>query len=184
LDCRRFRLAGSNHTSSASRSSCNRLSRRKTPVIDPTHSASSFFLYLQSLRPRAPTPPYIARRRLASRSAGYLFHVPLGIRCFCVAAVPPIARHYRAMKVQMNNRDQQSTRPVQQPLVPTAITYLHVFTVAEYESNGKSGKHRTKIGAAFPHKEGSGFSIELCAIPLDGRLVVLPPDGNEDNHSK
>jgi hypothetical protein len=24
----------------------------------------------------------------------------------------------------------------------------------------------------------------LCAIPLDGRLVVLPVDGNADNHSK
>jgi hypothetical protein len=29
-----------------------------------------------------------------------------------------------------------------------------------------------------------GFSIELSAIPLDGRLVVLPPDGNEDNRTK
>src|ERR1700733_11685663 len=36
------------------------------------------------------------------------------------------------------------------------------------------------VGAAFPHKEGAGFSIEISAIPLDGRLVVLPPDGNED----
>jgi hypothetical protein len=38
----------------------------------------------------------------------------------------------------------------------------------------------TKIGAAFPHKEGLGFSIELKAFPLDGRLVALPPDGNDD----
>jgi hypothetical protein len=28
------------------------------------------------------------------------------------------------------------------------------------------------------------FSIELSAIPLDGRLVILPPDGDEDNRSK
>jgi hypothetical protein len=84
----------------------------------------------------------------------------------------------------MNNRNQQPTRPVQQPLTPTAITHLNVFTVEEYESNGKSGKRWTKVGAAFPHKEGPGFSIELSAIPLDGRLVVLPPDGNEDNRTK
>jgi hypothetical protein len=38
----------------------------------------------------------------------------------------------------------------------------------------------TKIGAAFPHKEGIGFSIELKAFPVDGRLVILPPDGNDD----
>jgi hypothetical protein len=61
-----------------------------------------------------------------------------------------------------------------------AATHLNVFTVEEYESNGKAGKRWTKIGAAFPHKEGAGFSIELSAIPLDGRLVVLPPDGNDD----
>jgi hypothetical protein len=39
----------------------------------------------------------------------------------------------------------------------------------------------TKIGAAFPHKEGIGFSIELKAIPLDGRLVALPPDTDDGN---
>jgi hypothetical protein len=83
----------------------------------------------------------------------------------------------------MNNRNQQPARPVQQPLAPPA-THLNVFTVEEYETNGKTGKRWTKIGAAFPHKEGSGLNIELSAIPLDGRLVVPPPDGNEDNRSK
>jgi hypothetical protein len=36
----------------------------------------------------------------------------------------------------------------------------------------------TKIGAAFPHKKGAGFSIELKAFPVDGRLVVLPSDND------
>jgi hypothetical protein len=57
-----------------------------------------------------------------------------------------------------------------------AIQPINVFTVEEYESNGKTGKKWTKIGAAFPHKEGLGFSIELKAFPIDGRLVVVPPD--------
>jgi hypothetical protein len=57
---------------------------------------------------------------------------------------------------------------------------LNVFTVEEYENNGKTGKKWTKIGAAFPHKEGLGFSIELRAFPIDGRLVVLPPDGDDN----
>jgi hypothetical protein len=47
-------------------------------------------------------------------------------------------------------------------------------------SNGKTGKKWTKIGAAFPHKEGIGFSIELRAFPIDGRLVALPPDGDDN----
>ena len=58
---------------------------------------------------------------------------------------------------------------------------LNVFTVEEYESNGKTGKKWTGIGAAFPHKEGIGFSIELKAFPVDGRLVALPPDTDDSN---
>jgi hypothetical protein len=93
----------------------------------------------------------------------------------------------------MNNRNQQqpnrTSAPAQQSLpTPAAasaqpLTYLNVFTVEEYESNGKAGKRWTKIGAAFPHKEGLGFSIELKALPVDGRLVVLPPD-NDDRSNK
>lgn len=78
----------------------------------------------------------------------------------------------------MNNRNQPTT-PGTAPA--EAHAYLNVFTVEEYESNSKTGKKWTKIGAAFPHKEGTGFSIELKAFPLDGRLVVLQPDGNDEN---
>jgi len=45
--------------------------------------------------------------------------------------------------------------------------------------NGKAGKRWTPIGAAFPHKEGPAFSIELKAFPVDGRLVVLAPDSDD-----
>ena len=80
----------------------------------------------------------------------------------------------------MNNRNQQTAR-VQAPAETPAPTYLNVFTVEEYESNGKTQKKWTRIGAAFPHKEGLGFSIELKAFPIDGRLVVLPPDTDDNN---
>ena len=36
-----------------------------------------------------------------------------------------------------------------------------------------------RIGIAFPHKEGTGFNIQLRAFPLDGRIVLLPPDQND-----
>jgi hypothetical protein len=80
----------------------------------------------------------------------------------------------------MNNRNQQTAR-VTAPAEATAPTYLNVFTVEEYETNGKTQKKWTRIGAAFPHKEGLGFSIELRAFPIDGRLVVLPPDIDDNN---
>ena len=83
----------------------------------------------------------------------------------------------------MNNRNQQTAR-VQASAETPAPTYLNVFTVEEYESNGKTAKKWTRIGAAFPHKEGMGFSIELKAFPIDGRLVVLPPDTDDSNGRK
>jgi hypothetical protein len=88
----------------------------------------------------------------------------------------------------MNNRNQQnSNRTSSIQLTPppsaapaTTLTHLNVFTVEEYETNGKTQKRWTRIGAAFPHKEGPGFSIELRAFPMDGRLVALPPDQTDD----
>jgi hypothetical protein len=58
----------------------------------------------------------------------------------------------------MNNRNQQTARTTA-PAETPAPTYLNVFTVEEYENNGKTQKKWTRIGAAFPHKEGLGFSI-------------------------
>ena len=78
----------------------------------------------------------------------------------------------------MNNRNQQTAR-AQAPAESPAPTYLNVFTVEEYEANGKTQKKWTRIGAAFPHKEGVGFNIELKAFPVDGKLVALPPDTDE-----
>jgi hypothetical protein len=54
--------------------------------------------------------------------------------------------------------------------------------LAVRESNGKS--YFTKIGAAFPNKDGKGYSILLDAIPApaDGQFKImlrepLPKDG-------
>ena len=56
-------------------------------------------------------------------------------------------------------------------------SHLFAYAVEEYEtSNGKKAKTWTRIGAAFPHREGPGFNIQLRALPVDGRIVLLPPD--------
>lgn len=40
----------------------------------------------------------------------------------------------------------------------------------------------TRIGAAWPHaKGGNGFSIELEALPVDGRLVLIEPKDSAEN---
>jgi len=46
------------------------------------------------------------------------------------------------------------------------------YTVRE----GKNGKNYwTPLGAVFPHGYGGGFTVDVTAIPLDGKLVCLPP---------
>ena len=73
----------------------------------------------------------------------------------------------------MNNR--KPTHP--------APSYLNVFTVEAFESQGKTSKRWTRIGVAFPHKDGTGFSVELRAFPIDGKLVILPPEVTEGGTS-
>jgi hypothetical protein len=33
----------------------------------------------------------------------------------------------------------------------------------------------TRIGAAWPHERGKGFTIELEALPVGGRIVLTEP---------
>jgi len=55
-------------------------------------------------------------------------------------------------------------------------TFLNVFMVENYKAEtGRMAGRWTKVGVAFPHREGVGFNVELQAFPRDGRLVVLPP---------
>jgi len=66
----------------------------------------------------------------------------------------------------------------------TEPTHLNVFTVQEFDTPtkdepGKKSRSWTRIGIAFPHKEGSGFNIQLKALPLNGQLVALPADEPE-----
>ena len=61
-----------------------------------------------------------------------------------------------------------------------AAGHLFAYTVEEYDAgNGKKAKTWTRIGVAFPHQNGPGFSVQLRALPLDGRIVLLPPDGDD-----
>ena len=48
-----------------------------------------------------------------------------------------------------------------------------VFNVQDREE--KSGIW-TRIGAAWPHEDGKGFSIQLHCAPLDGRLTIRAAD--------
>ncbi len=59
---------------------------------------------------------------------------------------------------------------------PTLIAY-QVNEVGEKEDK-KSFWNR--IGVAFSHADGKGFSLKLNAIPLDGRLVLRTNEGDRN----
>jgi hypothetical protein len=38
----------------------------------------------------------------------------------------------------------------------------------------------TRIGAVFPHESGNGFTLMLDALPLDRKVVCLPPKPKDE----
>jgi hypothetical protein len=56
---------------------------------------------------------------------------------------------------------------------------LYAYTVKD-RGQGKKGIW-TRIGAAFAHEKSGGFTIELDALPLDGKIVLMPPKAAEAN---
>ena len=51
---------------------------------------------------------------------------------------------------------------------------LIAFTLLKVSKNEYA--RRTRIGVAWPHHEGEGFTVELDAMPLDGRFILVPQD--------
>ena len=46
-----------------------------------------------------------------------------------------------------------------------------VYTVKDGKADKKA--FWTRIGSAWPHKNGTGFTIRLDALPLNGELVMI-----------
>ena len=64
-------------------------------------------------------------------------------------------------------------------------SHFNVFTVEEFDAptsddRARKGKSWTKVGVAFPHKEGTGYNIQLRSLPLDGKLIVLWANAGEE----
>ena len=53
-----------------------------------------------------------------------------------------------------------------------------VYAVTEREDNGGAENRDfwTKIGAAWPHKDGKGFTVSLEATPVNARLLLREPE--------
>ena len=44
--------------------------------------------------------------------------------------------------------------------------------IAYQVKDGSQKSYWTRIGAAWAHKDGKGFSIQLESIPLDGKVTI------------
>jgi hypothetical protein len=51
---------------------------------------------------------------------------------------------------------------------------LIAFTLLKVSENEYA--RRTRIGVAWPHPEDDRFTVELDAMPLDGRFILVPQD--------
>ena len=60
-------------------------------------------------------------------------------------------------------------------------TYF-AYAVTEREDNGGAENRDfwTKIGAAWRHKDGKGFTVSLEAMPLNARLLLRQPEEQEE----
>jgi len=48
-----------------------------------------------------------------------------------------------------------------------------VFVVENFENSAGAEKSSwSRVGVAFPHKDGDGINVELLAIPVNGKLVI------------
>ena len=52
--------------------------------------------------------------------------------------------------------------------------------IAYHVRDGKDKGFFTRIGAAWQHKDGKGFNIQIDMVPLDGRITLRVPSEKED----
>ena len=51
-----------------------------------------------------------------------------------------------------------------------------------YQVRNREGQKAiwTRIGSAWPHADGSGFNIQLDAVPVDGKITLRIPTENPE----
>lgn len=56
----------------------------------------------------------------------------------------------------------------------------NAFAVETFERDGKDETRWCQIGAAWKHKKGDGFTIQLQALPINGSIVLRAPKEEKD----
>jgi hypothetical protein len=56
---------------------------------------------------------------------------------------------------------------------------FNAYVVTNYGTEDSKKAAWRQIGVAFPHKTGGGFDLVLDALPVSGRVVLMPPKEDE-----
>lgn len=62
----------------------------------------------------------------------------------------------------------------------STIDRYDVLVADTYESGGTEKTNWTRVGVAFPHKDGQGLNLELRALPVNGKLVIRRHEPKEE----
>lgn len=57
---------------------------------------------------------------------------------------------------------------------------FNAYVVTNYGAEGDKKARWQQIGVAFSHKNGGGFDVVLDAVPVNGRVVLMPPKGDSE----
>lgn len=49
-----------------------------------------------------------------------------------------------------------------------------VLAISQYEKDGAPKKRFTRVGVAFPLRDGTGFSVRLDAAAVSGEYLIKP----------
>ena len=86
---------------------------------------------------------------------------------------PPVAAQAQEPK-QPEPRAPEPQQPQQQPQPQQAAQRpSHIAYSVRQNADGNSYSNR--IGAAFEHKDKAGYTIDLVATPVDGRVMLRTP---------
>jgi len=79
------------------------------------------------------------------------------------------------------DHDQPTSRRYDMETEPPAVNgreRYDVLVVEQYEDEaGSERSHWTRVGVAFPHRDGQGLNVELKAFPVSGKLVIRRHEG-------
>lgn len=62
---------------------------------------------------------------------------------------------------------------------------FNVYTVVGQDPDDKDSKgFWVRIGTAWPHSKGDGYNAILDALPVNGKIVILPRKDDEDKDDR